>query len=90
MLDLHLPDVSGMEVLRLLRLDPRTAGLPIAIVSADARPSRVAELKGLGADHYLSKPIDLDNVLTMLDATAIAAGRPTPVAIRRRAMRPDG
>ncbi|HEV2917631.1 MAG TPA: ATP-binding protein, partial [Actinomycetota bacterium] len=41
LLDLHLPDMPGQEVLRRLRAEPRTAEVPVVILSADARPALV-------------------------------------------------
>ncbi|HXG76565.1 MAG TPA: Hpt domain-containing protein, partial [Gaiellaceae bacterium] len=45
LLDLTLPDLSGDRVLAELARDPATAGLPVAVVSANARPDRIAELR---------------------------------------------
>ena len=67
LLDLHLPDIAGDEVLRRLRADVRTASAPIVIVSADATPSSVERLRVLGADAYLTKPIDVDEFLRVVD-----------------------
>ena len=63
LLDLHLPDMSGLEVLRRLREDPRTAGIPVVVVSADATTASVEELRTAGADAYLTKPLDVDEFL---------------------------
>jgi PAS domain S-box-containing protein len=63
LLDLHLPDLPGEEVLRELRADRRTAGIPVVVVSADATPSAVERLRRSGANDYLTKPIDLDEFL---------------------------
>lgn len=55
-LDLMLPGLSGMEVCKLLRERPDTAGLPILMLTAKAaEPDRVVGLE-LGADDYLAKP----------------------------------
>ncbi|HEU4883863.1 MAG TPA: PAS domain S-box protein [Longimicrobium sp.] len=67
LLDLHLPDISGEEVLRRLRADPRTATIPIVIISADATRDSVERLRGAGADAYLTKPLDLDEFLATLE-----------------------
>ena len=67
LLDLHLPDISGEEVLRRLRADPRTATIPIVIISADATRDSLDRLRGAGADAYLTKPLDLDDFLATLE-----------------------
>ena len=68
LLDLGLPDLPGSEVLRRLREDPRTATIPVVVVSADATPDRVGVLLDAGADDYLSKPFDIDSLLGVVDA----------------------
>lgn len=67
LLDLHLPDIPGDEVLRRLRADPRVGDVPVVIVSADATPSSVERLRILGADAYLTKPLDVDEFLRVVD-----------------------
>ena len=67
-LDLHLPDLSGREVLHRLRADPRTRDIPIAIASADATPGRVRQLREEGAFDYVTKPLDLQQFLDVIDA----------------------
>jgi protein-histidine pros-kinase len=59
LLDLHLPDIQGLEVLEKLRADPATLGIPVIVTSADATPGQIARLKGAGADEYLTKPLDI-------------------------------
>jgi PAS domain S-box-containing protein len=59
LLDLHLPDMHGAEVLRRLRADPRTAGAAVVVISADATPRAVETLTAAGADAFLAKPLDL-------------------------------
>lgn len=70
LLDLHLPDVSGGEVLRRLKARPQTAGVPVVILSADATLGRVDRLRAAGAEAYLTKPIDVAQLLELLDAVA--------------------
>jgi len=70
LLDLHLPDMPGIEVLRHLRADPVTAAARVVIVSADATPGQVGRLRAAGADMYLSKPIDVEELLRLLDKVA--------------------
>jgi PAS domain S-box-containing protein len=59
LLDLHLPDMPGREVLRRLRADPRTAHLPVVVISADATPRTIDELRAAGAEAFLTKPLDV-------------------------------
>jgi CheY-like chemotaxis protein len=70
LLDLHLPDMPGEEVLRRLRNDPRTAETPVVILSADARPSLIKRLLGSGARAFLTKPLDVAELLALLDQVA--------------------
>jgi PAS domain S-box-containing protein len=58
LLDLHLPDLDGQEVLRRLRGDPLTKEIPVIVLSADAMPGRIRRLRDAGADEYLTKPLD--------------------------------
>jgi PAS domain S-box-containing protein len=68
-LDLHLPDISGEEVLRQLWDDPELRAIPVAVLSADATPGQIRRLMACGASAYLTKPLDLAAVLDVLDRT---------------------
>ncbi|OLD98475.1 MAG: hypothetical protein AUG80_07945 [Candidatus Rokubacteria bacterium 13_1_20CM_4_68_9] len=68
-LDLHLPDLSGSDVLARLCTDPRTKQIPVVILSADATPGRIKRLLEQGARDYLTKPLDVRQVLTLVDET---------------------
>ncbi len=59
-LDLILPDSDGRNILLEFRSDPRTAGLPVFVVSARLGTHTKAECFALGADAYFEKPLDLD------------------------------
>ena len=67
LLDLNLPDMSGQEVLRRLRAEPRTANVPVVIHSADARPSLIQELLDRGVRAFLPKPLDVRELLGLVD-----------------------
>jgi signal transduction histidine kinase/ActR/RegA family two-component response regulator len=73
LLDLNLPDMDGEDVLRRLRDDPRTSRIPVVIVSADASQRQVQRLLSTGASAYLTKPIDVHQLLKHVDAAAAAA-----------------
>jgi PAS domain S-box-containing protein len=66
-LDLHLPDIQGDEVLAQLRADPRTAAIPVVMCSADATERRRKQLIAAGAHAYLTKPVKVQRFLRMLD-----------------------
>jgi len=68
MLDLHLPDMAGIEVLGQLLSDPATAGVPVYVVSADATAGQVIRMRAAGAAGYLTKPLDVRRVLALLDS----------------------
>ena len=70
LLDLHLPDIEGDELLRQLRANPRTASLLIVVLSADATASQIERLLAAGANGYLTKPINVRKFLATIDATA--------------------
>ena len=79
LLDLHLPDMGGEEVLTSLQADPATQHIPVIVMSGDARPARVDRLREQGVHGYLSKPIDLGEFLDVIDGYAHTAPRLTPV-----------
>ncbi|MGH2688299.1 MAG: ATP-binding protein [Actinomycetota bacterium] len=67
LLDLHLPDMTGDQVLATLRSQPATREIPVVIVSADATPGHVRRLLDAGAQGYLTKPLELGPLLEILD-----------------------
>ncbi|MFN3297299.1 CHASE domain-containing protein [Caldimonas sp.] len=67
LLDLHLPDMHGLEVLQHLRSDPRTAQVPVVVVSADALQDQIEGVLRAGAQRYLTKPVDVREVLSLVD-----------------------
>jgi CheY-like chemotaxis protein/anti-sigma regulatory factor (Ser/Thr protein kinase) len=67
LLDLGLPDVDGELVLQSLRDDPATAAIPVVIVTADANPHHMQRLISAGAAAYLTKPIDVRELLRLVD-----------------------
>lgn len=73
LLDLHLPDMPGEEVLSRLRAVPETRATPVVVISADASPRRIRALLGAGVLDYLTKPIDVKRLLALFDQ---ALGRP--------------
>jgi CheY-like chemotaxis protein len=68
LVDLHLPDMSGEDVLREVVRDPELRQIPVIVLSADATPGRIARLRAVGARAYLTKPLDVREFVTLLDA----------------------
>lgn len=67
LLDLNLPDCHGSEVLRQLQLDEKTSDIPVVVISADAMAHQISQLMGMGARRYVTKPLDLDVLLKIID-----------------------
>ena len=67
LLDLHLPDMHGDQILSELKAEPATAAIPVIVLSADASRAVVRRLLANGALAYLTKPIELAELGTLLD-----------------------
>jgi CheY-like chemotaxis protein len=67
LLDLHLPDMSGTEVLRNLRDDALTCDMHVVVITADITAGQVSRLGAGGADDYISKPFDVRRLLAVID-----------------------
>ena len=67
LLDLHLPDLTGQEVLAKLRSSEETRHIPVVVTSADVRPDRIDALLEQGAGAYLSKPLDINEFCRVVD-----------------------
>jgi len=72
LMDIRLPDMDGMEALRLLRTNERTASIAVLAVTAQAMAGDRERFLAAGFDGYLSKPIDVD---TLLAAVRLHDGR---------------
>jgi len=67
LLDLNLPDISGEQVLAQLRSEPATSKIPVIIISADATRQLADRLVAQGALAYLTKPVDVRELLARID-----------------------
>jgi CheY-like chemotaxis protein len=63
LLDLRLPRVSGIDVLRALRGDPRTRALPVVVLTSSQEESDIVRAYDLGANGYLVKPVASEEFL---------------------------
>lgn len=66
LMDLHLPEVDGLEVLRRLRSDERTKVLPVVILSTSDDLGDVVDSYSLGANSYVCKPIGFSQLVDVL------------------------
>ncbi|GBO52886.1 two-component system response regulator [Pseudanabaena sp. lw0831] len=60
LLDLKLPKVSGLEVLRQIKADPRTQIIPIVVMTSSAQDSDIIESYKFGVNSYIVKPVDFE------------------------------
>ena len=63
LLDLKLPRLDGHEVLRQIRLDPRTKLLPVVVLTSSIEESDLSASYSLGVNSYLRKPVDFDQFM---------------------------
>ena len=81
LLDLHLPDLPGWDVLSQLKADSTTRHIPVVVISADATKRQMNRLMSAGAAHYLTKPLDVNKFFQVLDETnAIDSAEQSPAA----------
>ncbi|MBI5462082.1 MAG: response regulator [Gammaproteobacteria bacterium] len=63
LLDLKLPKIDGLEVLKRLRADPRTALLPVTILTTSNEERDIITSYQLGVNSYIRKPVDFDSFI---------------------------
>jgi DNA-binding response OmpR family regulator len=73
-LDRLMPVMTGEEVCAALKSDERTAAIPVVLLSAQASEREIVEGFGAGADDYLTKPFDIDELDERLRRLVAAAG----------------
>jgi len=68
-LDLHLPDISGIDVCLLLKSSPRTASIPVInVTAAYAGSEERTQALDAGADGYLTRPLEAERMLSTMKA----------------------
>src|SRR5687767_3800175 len=68
LMDIRLPDMDGVEALSRLRMDERTAAIPVLAVTAEAMKGDRERFNAAGFNAYLSKPVDIDELLAHVKA----------------------
>jgi CheY-like chemotaxis protein len=68
LLDMQLPDIDGLELLRHLQAGADTSDIPVIVVSADATEARISQAIAAGATHYLTKPVNVPTLLAAVDS----------------------
>ncbi len=76
LLDMHLGDMSGLDVVAVLDREAATAGIPRIALSADALPDQIRAARERGFKIYLTKPLDVGALLRALDDQAQAVVQP--------------
>jgi PAS domain S-box-containing protein len=76
LLDVHLPDIDGDEVLRRLREDPVTRDIPVVVLSAEANPPKIKRFLDAGALTYLTKPLDAAQLLDLIEEVTAPHANP--------------
>jgi len=79
-LDVHMQGVDGGEVIRFIRRDPFLATVPILAVSSDTQEAIVTAIMKAGADAFLAKPVEFDDLEKMVEKvlTQSQPNRPSP------------
>ena len=75
LLDLQMPDLPGDQVLQALKSDAATREIPVVMVSGDVNPAQTKKLLALGAEAYLTKPLNVGEFLTFIDEKLMAIFR---------------
>jgi CheY-like chemotaxis protein len=89
LLDLRLPKIDGLEVLRRVKSDSRTATIPVVVLTASDRDRDIRTSKRLGAAAYITKPVGINNLATVTPTLRFqwALVKPPPPPIAERSIR---
>jgi two-component system response regulator len=71
LLDLKLPKVSGLEVLKIVKADKRTCNIPIVVVTSSRQEPDILEAYNLGVNSYVVKPVDFDQFINAMSSLGL-------------------
>jgi two-component system response regulator len=88
LLDLGLPKIGGLEVLRRIRADERTRSIPVVVLTASRHDRDVVASKELGSEAYIVKPVDFQNLSEVTPQLSLswALLKPVAGAFKRRTL----
>jgi CheY-like chemotaxis protein len=67
LMEINLPDINGMEALKILRESPETAHIPVIAVSSNAYEKQIEEALKAGCNRYLTKPYKINDLMNAID-----------------------
>ncbi len=73
-LDIMMPKIDGWKVLNTLKKDPETSGIPVIVLSVKSAPEDVARLMEMGADRYILKPFEAEDLVRAVEELTAAPG----------------
>ncbi len=71
LLDLKLPKISGLEVLRIVKTDKQTSHIPIVVVTSSREEPDMKEAYQLGVNSYVVKPVDFDKFVSAMSSLGL-------------------
>jgi CheY-like chemotaxis protein len=75
-LDINMPEVSGLDMLEFLRRRKETKNLPVVMLSTEAADVQIDRAIAMGADAYVTKPVSIDELETALQKACKAHAKP--------------
>jgi two-component system, response regulator len=84
LLDLKLPKVDGMQVLRAIKSDPRTRGLPVVVLTSSREERDLMQSYDLGVNSYIQKPVDFEQFRDMVRQIGLywlVVNQPAPLRV---------
>jgi CheY-like chemotaxis protein len=86
LLDLKLPKLDGLAVLRAAKADPRTSAIPMVVMTSSQQEDDIVRGYQLGANSYIRKPVDFDQFRTTIRDVGLywlLVNEPPPIGVER-------